>query len=148
VLSGSIPPVTCPKEAPEPVRGRHRGGARRDGHALLPWSQVGPFVVSRAVERARPVLGHLVGRTAGVLGQSSDGGARGFLGPRGEPLPLHVAIICARHGVMVWLLGLHRASRPRRLQPAPRRSHSTEARRTTKHEQGVGKRLVLPAWVG
>ncbi len=51
-------------------------------------------------------------------------------------------IICARHGVMVWLLGLHRASSPRRLQPAPRRSHSTEARRTTKHEQGVGKRLV------
>ncbi len=71
MLSGSIPPVTCPTEAPEPVRGRHRGGARRDGHALLPWGQVGPCVGSRAVERARPVLGHDASKS-GTAGEPLD----------------------------------------------------------------------------
>src|SRR5262249_29673883 len=48
-------------------------------------------------------------------------------------------VICARNGVMVWLLGMQRAYGERRLQQAPRRSHSTAEVRTSKPDQYSGQ---------
>jgi hypothetical protein len=42
----------------------------------------------------------------------------------------------------VWLLCMQGAYGERRLQPAPRRNHSTEEVRTTKHDQYSGKRMI------